>query len=283
MGIDEILFVIRLCRPSLQGFTCRLQLLPYSTALPCGLTTIRLYSVRTGLKMKPDVQFDNVGLRYTDGPEVLRDVSFTLTTGSFHFLTGPSGAGKSTILQLLFLALRPTRGLISLFGYDTATINGDNLPKLRKQIGVVFQDFHLIDHLSAFDNVALPLRISNVPENDIRIHVEELLIWVGLKDRMGARPNVLSGGEKQRVAIARAVISRPKLLLADEPTGNVDTSLGERLLLLFEQLNRHGTTIVIATHDDHLVQRFNKPVLALEAGEINRQPVSAPSYQRDVR
>lgn len=230
--------------------------------------------------MSIDVKFDNVGLRYNEGPEVLRDVSFALESGSFHFLMGPSGAGKSSILKLLFLALRPTRGLVNLFGKDTATLSRAQLPALRRQIGVVFQDFNLIDHLSAFDNVALPLRIAGAPEPDIHQHVEELLVWVGLKDRMFARPDVLSGGEKQRVAIARAVITRPKLLLADEPTGNVDPKLGERLLMLFEQLNRHGTTVIIATHDDYLVERFSRPILSVHGGEVTNLP---PRPKRRLR
>ena len=216
----------------------------------------------------PAVMFENVGMRYGSGPEVLHDIDLMLADGSFHFLTGASGAGKSSLLRLLYLAHRPSRGLISLFGQDLSTLARTDLPDLRRQIGVVFQEFRLIDHLSAFDNVALPLRIAGAREGELRQHVSELLAWVGLKDRMQARPSVLSGGEQQRVAIARAVITRPRLLLADEPTGNVDARMGVRLLRLFEQLHKLGTTVVIASHDEALIRRFNHPILRLSDGTL---------------
>ncbi|HUN46183.1 MAG TPA: cell division ATP-binding protein FtsE [Stellaceae bacterium] len=214
------------------------------------------------------VRFENVGMRYGAGPEVLRDISFDLQPGSFHFLTGPSGAGKSSLLKLMYLAERPSRGLISLFGRDIATTPRRQMAALRRKIGVVFQDFRLIDHLSAFDNVALPLRVADVPEHDVAEHVTELLSWVGLAEHLHARPPTLSGGQQQRVAIARAVIGRPSLLLADEPTGNVDDELALRLMRLFEELNKLGTTLVIATHSEGLVERFEHPRLHLERGEL---------------
>ena len=214
------------------------------------------------------VQFENVGVRYGTGPEVLSDITFELPGGSFHFVTGPSGAGKSSLLRLMYLALRPSRGLISLFGRNAASIKRGELPLLRRQIGVVFQNFRLLDHLSTFDNVALPLRVAGTPENMIRKHVGELLGWVGLADHLEARPPTLSGGQQQRVAIARAVIGRPRLLLADEPTGNVDDKIAVRLLYLFEELNRMGTTVVIATHNEFLVKRFGHPQLHLENGRL---------------
>ena len=214
------------------------------------------------------VRFENVGLRYGNGPEVLSDLSFGLAPGSFHFLTGPSGAGKTSLMRLLFLALRPTRGLISLFGRDIATLRRREVPDLRRRIGVVFQDFRLLDHLNTFDNVALPLRISGARPADYRRNVMELLGWVGLSDQAGVYPPVLSGGEKQRAAIARAVVTSPKLLLADEPTGNVDPALARRLLRLFQELNRFGTTVLIATHDTHLIQAADAPVLALDGGRL---------------
>ncbi|HET7594928.1 MAG TPA: ATP-binding cassette domain-containing protein, partial [Stellaceae bacterium] len=179
-------------------------------------------------------------MRYGAGPEVLRDINMRLPPGSFHFLTGPSGAGKSTLLKLMYLAERPSRGLISLFDREIATTPRRELPALRRRIGVVFQDFRLIDHLSAFDNAALPLRVSGLAESQIREHVAELLSWVGLADHLDAKPATLSGGQQQRVAIARAVISRPSLLLADEPTGNVDDEMALRLLRLFEEMNKLG-------------------------------------------
>jgi cell division transport system ATP-binding protein len=200
------------------------------------------------------VRFENVGMRYGPGPEVLRDVTFILEAGSFTFLTGPSGAGKTTLLKLMYLAEAPSRGLISLFGYDLATTRRGARPALRRRIGVVFQDFRLLNHLSAFDNVALPLRIAGHNPGDYGRDVEELLSWVGLGDRMHANPPTLSGGEQQRVAIARAVVGRPNLLLADEPTGNVDPEIGQRLIRLFEELNRLGTTVLIATHDRSLIE-----------------------------
>jgi cell division transport system ATP-binding protein len=214
------------------------------------------------------VRFENVGMRYGSGPEVLRDVSLRLDQGSFHFLTGPSGAGKTTLLRLMYLADRPTRGLISLFGESIARRSRRSLAPLRRQIGVVFQDFRLIDHLTAFDNVALPLRVAGLPERQIKAQVGELLDWVGLSDKITARPPTLSGGQQQRLAIARAVIARPHLLLADEPTGNVEDAMAQRLLRLFEELNRLGTTIVLATHNETLASRAEFRRLHLENGEL---------------
>jgi cell division transport system ATP-binding protein len=215
------------------------------------------------------VRFENVGLRYSLGPEVLQDVSFRLRAQSFQFLTGPSGAGKSSLLRMLFLALRPTRGLISLFGHDVATLSPDALSTLRRRIGVVFQDFRLLDHLTTYENVALPLRVIGRDEASYRNEVVELLQWVGLGDRMAALPPILSGGEKQRAAIARAVIARPHLLLADEPTGNVDPSLAQRLLRLFVELHRSGTAVVIATHDIALMDLYDAPRLVLDGGHLD--------------
>jgi cell division transport system ATP-binding protein len=214
------------------------------------------------------VRFQNVGMRYGLGPEVLHDLNFQLTPGSFHFLTGPSGAGKSSLLKLLYLAHRPSRGLITMFDQSLSAVPRRRLPGLRRRIGVVFQEFMLLDHLSALDNVALPLRIAGVKRKQAEEHVAELLTWVGLAERMHAKPPTLSGGEKQRVAIARAVIARPALLLADEPTGSVDPDMGRRLMHLFLELNKIGTTLVIATHDESMIREFGKPVLRLAAGEL---------------
>lgn len=214
------------------------------------------------------VRFENVGLRYGLGPEVLRDVSFRVEPHSFQFLTGPSGAGKTSLLRLLFLSLRPTRGLMTLFGHDVATLSKDALSTLRRRIGIVFQDFRLLDHLSTYDNVALPLRVLGMDEASFRHEVRELLQWVGLGDRMLALPPVLSGGEKQRAAIARAVIGRPQLLLADEPTGNVDPGLAQRLLRLFVELHHSGTSVVIATHDIGLMDQYDARRLVLHEGRL---------------
>ncbi len=222
------------------------------------------------------VKFTNVGLRYAEGTEILRDVDFELEAGSFHFLTGQSGAGKTSLMKLLYAGQKPTRGVVSMFGRDLSTVPRRHMPEIRRQIGVVFQDFRLLGHLSAFDNVALPLRVAGVEEQHVTKNVTELLKWVDLGDKMDARPATLSGGEQQRVAVARAIISRPKLLLADEPTGNVDEVIGVKLLTLFEELNRHGTTVVIATHDENIVRRFPHPQLRLEKGMLQVLPHSHP-------
>jgi cell division transport system ATP-binding protein len=215
------------------------------------------------------VDFDSVGLRYGTGAEVLRDLNFRLSRGGFYFLTGPSGAGKTSLLKLLYLAQRPTRGRIRLFGEELSEASREVMPEYRRRIGVVFQDFRLIPHLSAFDNVALPLRLAGRAEAEIEHSVRELLAWVGLADRASARPATLSGGEQQRVAIARAVVAHPELLVADEPTGNVDADMAARLLHLFDSLNRLGTTIVVATHDLSLIAATKgAQLLRLEGGHL---------------
>jgi cell division transport system ATP-binding protein len=220
------------------------------------------------MEAPPVLRFAGVSMRYGRAAETLRDVSFSLQPGSFHFLTGPSGAGKSTLLKLIYLAARPSRGLITLFGQDLAVLPRRQLPHLRRRIGVVFQEFRLLDHLSAFDNVALPLRIAGGKPKAYRNDVAELLAWIGLGTRLHAMPATLSGGEKQRLAIARAVVSRPDILLADEPTGNVDDEMAVRILRLFVELNRRGTTVLIASHDRQLVERSGMPSLRLEHGRL---------------
>jgi cell division transport system ATP-binding protein len=218
------------------------------------------------------VRLEGVSLQYeTDrqkGPEALRDLAFTIPEGGFRWLRGPSGAGKSSLLRLLHLATRPTRGRLFVFGVDVGAARRAELPSLRQRIGMVFQDFRLLPHLSAFDNVALPLRIAGRPEGQIRADVTEMLRWVGLARRTGARPAELSGGEQQRVAIARAVVGRPSLLLADEPTGNLDDAQAERLMLLLKEMNRLGATVVVATHNEALVARHPGPALRLEHGRL---------------
>ena len=224
------------------------------------------------------VRFDNVGLRYGTAGEVLSDLSFTLHAGRFYFLTGASGAGKTSLLRLLYLAQRPSRGAIQMFGGDVITLPRTRLPAFRRRLGVVFQDFRLVAHLSAFDNVALPLRLSGVSEEELRQPVSDMLDWVGLGSRTGARPATLSGGEQQRVAIARAVIARPELLVADEPTGNVDPEMALKLLRLFEALNRLGTTVVVATHDVHLLGKVaDSLIMRLDHGRLS-DPTGALRY-----
>ena len=214
------------------------------------------------------IEFTNVGLRYGHGPEILRDLNFNIEPGSFHFLTGPSGSGKTSLLRLLLLSLKPSRGTVRMFGRDVGNLDQDALLEMRRHIGIVFQEFRLLDHLTTFENVALPLRVLGQPESAYRGNVTELLEWVGLGERMEALPSVLSGGEKQRAAIARAVIGRPDILLADEPTGNVDPDLSLRLVRLFAELNKLGTTIILATHELPLLDSFDFPRMALADGEI---------------
>ena len=214
------------------------------------------------------VRFENVGLRYGQGAEVLKDISFSVSKNSFQFLTGPSGAGKTSLLRLLFLSQRPTRGLITLFDQDATRLKPNEIAAIRRRIGIVFQDFRLLDHLTVYENVALPLRVAGRDETGYRSEVAELLGWVGLGERLDALPPILSGGEKQRIAIARALIVRPELLLADEPTGNVDAPLAKRLLRLFVELKKMGTAVVIATHDVALMDQFDAPRLVLNDGRL---------------
>lgn len=206
----------------------------------------------------------NVGIRYGQGPEILSDIKLSLKKASFHFLTGKSGAGKTSLLSMMYLAQKPSRGLVSVFGKNVNFTNRDALSMLRRKIGVVFQDFRLLEHLSAFDNVALPLRVCGMDEYETKKRVTELLQWVELDRNMYAKSSTLSGGEKQRIAIARAVINRPELLLADEPTGNVDNDIAPKLMKLFVELNKLGTTVVIATHSEKLINDFSYPRLHLQ-------------------
>ena len=222
-----------------------------------------------GVQVSAIVEFDSVGLRYGTGAEVLKDLDLRLPRGGFTYLTGPSGAGKTSLLKLLYLAQRPTRGRMRIFGEELSAAPRDAMPAFRRRIGVVFQDFRLVQHLSAFDNVALPLRLAGRGEADVIGPVRELLAWVGLADCAGAKPATLSGGEQQRVAIARAVIAHPELLVADEPTGNVDADMAARLLHLFESLNRLGTTILVATHDLALIAATKgAELMRLENGRL---------------
>lgn len=234
------------------------------------------------------VKFDNVGLRYGTDTEVLSDLSFTLFPGSFYFLTGASGAGKTSLLKLLYLAQRPSRGSIRMFGKDMITLPRQRLPDFRRRLGVVFQDFRLVQHLSAFDNVALPLRLAGTDEVKVIKAVSDMLEWVGLTHRAQAIPATMSGGEQQRVAIARAVIARPQILIADEPTGNVDPDMALKLLRLFEALNnRVGTTVIVATHDVHLlrkvpdslIMRLSKGRLSDPTGALRYPPAPKPRLQ----
>ena len=229
-----------------------------------------------GGETQPVVRFEGVGMRYGRSPEVLQDVSFELQPGSFHFLTGPSGAGKSSLLKLIYLAHRPSRGRVSLFGRDVVSLPRRDMPALRRRIGVVFQEYRLLDHVSVFDNAALPLRLAGQKPSSYQGDVAELLTWVGLGRRFTHLPPTLAGGEKQRLAIARAVVGRPDLLLADEPTGNVDRQMGMRILRLLIELNRLGATILVASHDQDLVARSGMPVMELDQGRLTWRGTAAP-------
>ncbi|GJL95833.1 MAG: cell division ATP-binding protein FtsE [Hyphococcus sp.] len=216
------------------------------------------------------VNFENAGLAYGDAPETLSDVNLQLREGEFRFLTGPSGAGKTSLLKMIYLAHKPTRGSFSLFGEDATKAPREALPALRRRIGVVFQEFRLLDHLTAFENVALPMKVAGINQNQYREDVSELLNWVGLGHREDAKPPTLSGGEQQRVALARALVSKPDLILADEPTGNVDPAMSERIMKLFVELNKLGAAVIVATHNLHLVQSLGKPVLRIADGRVSR-------------
>ena len=213
---------------------------------------------------EPVVDMQNVSIRYGQDPEVLSDIKLSLTKGSFHFLTGKSGAGKTSLLSMMYLAQKPSRGTVTVFGTNIGFANRDTMALMRRRIGVVFQDFRLLEHMSAYDNVAVPLRVRGMNESEIAKRVKEVLHWVELDKSVNKICSTLSGGEKQRVAIARAVINRPEILLADEPTGNVDDDIAGKLMKLFVELNRLGTTVVIATHSQELINQYNYPRIHLE-------------------
>ena len=215
------------------------------------------------------VQLDRVSLRYDSSEDVLSDVSLRFEKGSFTFLTGASGAGKTSLLRLIYLALAPSMGEVTLFGRRTSDISREELAAMRRRVGMVFQDFRLLDHLTAFENAALPRRVQGLKEKSYRSDVEDLLSWVGLGERMDAFPATLSGGEQQRVAIARALVNKPDLIIADEPTGNVDPDMSHRILRLFAELNKRlGTTVIIATHDLNVIRDFDMPVLRVQNGIV---------------
>jgi cell division transport system ATP-binding protein len=221
------------------------------------------------------VRFDDVWLKYQHMarpgvavPEALRGVSLEIPAGGFRWLTGPSGAGKSSLLKLMYLAEHPARGRIDIFGTHAAKISRRDAALLRRRIGVVYQDFRLLPHLTAYDNVALPMRLARRNETQVQADVTEILHWVGLESRLYAKPDELSGGEQQRIAIARAVVARPKLLVADEPTGNLDDDQAQRLMLLITALNKLGTTIVVATHNMDLVRRYPAHRLGIDKGRL---------------
>lgn len=214
------------------------------------------------------ITLDKVSLSYDTDVPVLRDVDMTLDRGSFHFLGGPSGAGKSSLMSLIALMRRPNKGKVLMFDMDTSLLPRRSLPALRRRVGVVHQDFRLLEHLTVEENIGLPLKVTGESRRNINAKVREMVEWVGLKDVTKAHPAAISGGQKQRVAIARAVITNPDIILADEPSGNLEKSLSLRFMHLFTELHKQGTTVLYATHDEDLIKHFDYPVLRLEKGKL---------------
>lgn len=214
------------------------------------------------------IKLSHIGLRYKGGPEILTDISLSLEAGSFHYLTGASGSGKTSLMRVLSMGMLPTRGDIDVFNQDVMKLSKSKRADLRQNIGLIFQDFRLLNHLSLYDNIALPLRLANISENKIQTAVNDMASWIGLKDYLKSKPPFLSGGQQQRVAIARAVITKPKILIADEPTGSLDQPMGDKIMMLFEELNKSGTAILVATHDKSMMKRFEHPQIRLKAGHI---------------
>lgn len=221
---------------------------------------------------QPIIDLQNVAVGYDNREDVLQNVYFSLLPGSFTFITGKSGAGKTTLLNMLYLIKKPRKGMLSVFGNNINFSNRDTLALLRQKIGVVFQDFRLLEHLSVYDNIALPLRVRGMNEKEIYKRVTELLQWVELHKSIYKICASLSGGEKQRIAIARAVINRPEILFADEPTGSVDAEIADKLMRLFVELNKVGTTVVIATHNEQLTSSYNYPRIILSNGTAKLYP-----------
>lgn len=220
---------------------------------------------------QPIIELQNVSVGY-DGKDVLTDVSLSLKSGDFTFVTGKSGAGKTTLLSMLYLMKKPYKGILNVFGNNINFSNRDSLALMRQKIGVVFQDFRLLDHLSVYDNIALPLRVKGMNEKEIYKRVVELLRWIEMHKSIYKQCSTLSGGEKQRVAIARSVINRPDILFADEPTGSVDSEIADKLMRLFIELNKVGTTIVIATHNEQLTSTYNFQRIDLANGTAKLYP-----------
>ena len=214
------------------------------------------------------IRFDCVGKRFFSGFQALEDVSFDVQPGEMVFLTGHSGAGKSTLLKLIALMDRPTRGNIFIDSQPAQRFSKHDVPAYRRSLGLVFQDHRLLFDRSVFDNVALPLIVAGLPHAHIEKQVQATLERVGIADKTRASPITLSGGEQQRVGIARAVVSRPKILLADEPTGNLDPDLSEEIMRLFLDFNKTGTTVLVASHDLRLVRKLEKRVLVLDHGRL---------------
>lgn len=220
------------------------------------------------------IRFDNLSKRYTGGYEALRNVSFEMDSGEMAFLTGHSGAGKSTLLKLLMLIERPTSGNLLIDGKNLNRLSRAKIPFYRRQLGVVFQNHQLLFDRSVFENVALPLQVSGYSPNEIGRRVRAALDSVGLLDRERQNPVELSGGEQQRIGIARAVVHKPKILLADEPTGNLDPQLSAEIMALFKRFQDVGVTVLVASHDINLINKMDLRIMRLNQGELERDGVA---------
>lgn len=229
------------------------------------LTTKIFFTMIYSMEDKTAISFANVAAAYDDGQDVLTDVSFNISAGAFYFLSGASGAGKTTLLRLVYQLHKPSRGQIKIFGNITNEMSRDDIARMRHKMAIVFQEYSLLSHLTVFDNIALPLRVRGVSEGKIKKLVAKVLEWVGLAKYADANPLSLSGGQQQRVSVARAIIVQPSILLADEPTGNLDDENASRLMDLFIQMNKmFGTTIILATHNKKLMDTYKFPVIHVE-------------------
>lgn len=217
------------------------------------------------------IQLFHVHKHYLKGSAALEDISLQIEKGEFVFVTGPSGAGKTTLLKLMFLAELPSKGQIIVNGHNITRLRKSAVPFLRRNIGVVFQDFKLLHDQTVFDNVAITLAVTGMPKKETKRRVWEILKMVGLQHKLNSLPLRLSGGEQQRVSIARALVNEPAILLADEPTGNLDPDLTVDVMKLFEEINIKGTTVVVATHDKGLIATYRKRVITLEHGRVTGQ------------
>lgn len=229
------------------------------------------------------ISFANVGARYDGGHDILTDVSFNIGAGSFYFLSGASGAGKTTLLRLIYQLHKPCRGMIKLFGRSTNDLSRDEISGMRHKMAIVFQEYSLLSHMSVFDNIALPLRVRGIDEAKIKKLVSKTLEWVGLAKYANANPKTLSGGQQQRVSVARAIIIQPAILLADEPTGNLDDENASRLMELFIQMNKmFGTTIILATHNTKLIDTYKFPVIHVENHKLTFSGGKKPAPQKST-
>lgn len=225
------------------------------------------------------IEFRSVSVTYTDDIQALRDVNLRIEKGEFVFIVGPTGTGKSTLLKLIYREETPTQGKVIVNGREVTRLRGSAIPRLRRSIGVVFQDFRLLPQKTAWENVSFALYVTGASRKETRTRVLEVLELVGLLDRADAYPHQLSGGEQQRVSIARALVHNPPILLADEPTGNLDPDTSWDIIQLLARINLRGTTVVVASHDQHIVDRMNKRVIALDNGTITRDEARGRYYE----